>query len=684
MTMAQTTSVAATLGPRQVRDVASAKMPTLGTLAADQAGIGRLPMLGLCLILGIAAAIRFYGLGREGFWGDEYAQVQLYKLPLHYTCWYALTRHWLGPLDFIIGWFAYRVDPSEWMCRFPAAMWGVIAVGACFFLARQLATWREGLMAAALMAVCPMHLVLSQDARPYSICLAMILVMLVLFLRAFEKPSYRRVALYGLVAYGSTLTRTFTPAVFLLVIGLVLSAAVVGIRRSDVRTPVAGAGAFDHERRAVRRLWVATLAAGLAALPMMLFLAGFVAQKSGISGSFMPNAYGIDVRLPAKLVNFTGIACRVLFENYGPWVLGLACVGGVLLLFRWRSLPLATRCMTAIMLIVGPAILFAYTYVSGVLYLYDRYNFHLMPIVATLAAIGFVAIVRVGVPRLWSRVPRRRGNRIAQEQCSSHEQPWYRPVPTRRDSRAVAHRERPSVDRQRSTSTARSVWKRIAVCAGLAATFAYPALMSADEMRNFRRRDWRGCAAYLSDLVTPDDVVMVLTDQPFGRVQKRFFGKYEWTPKRRPLGEAMWTLAISDSHFQRLCRQSGRVYTVIAYPVDPQPEEAYRSGGLREAPAGYRLEKFRGLDLLIRDGGIDNLMEEVVAICGDLLKLPRADPSTNIVPLILRSRIQFHLGNVDEGEALLARAAALVVPIQADYFERATVEWVPRGSPNKG
>ena len=66
MTMAQTPSVAVTLRSRPARDVAGAKMPTLGTLTAERAGIGYLPAFGLLLILGIAAAIRFHGLGRGG------------------------------------------------------------------------------------------------------------------------------------------------------------------------------------------------------------------------------------------------------------------------------------------------------------------------------------------------------------------------------------------------------------------------------------------------------------------------------------------------------------------------------------------------------------------------------------------------------------------------------------------
>lgn len=227
--------------------------------------------------------------------------------------------------------------------------------------------------------------------------------------------------------------------------------------------------------------------------------------------------------------------------------------------------------------------------------------------------------------------------------------------------------------------------KWTAVCLCLAITLAYPVAMSADEMRSYRRRDWRGCAAYLADTVSPDDVIMVLTDQPFGRVQHRFFGKYDWPVGHRPLAEAMWTLAVSDSHFERLNRQTGRCYVVIAYPVEPQAENAYRthrpgtaSHTMGAAPVGYRLVKFRGLDLLIREDGSGGLVGEVLAICDDLLSLPHSDPSTNVIPLILKARTQLHLGLVDKAKRAYAQAAALVPNTQVEYFERATAAWSQR------
>jgi hypothetical protein len=582
------------------------------------------------VILVLATSLRFYGLDREGFWGDEYAQVQLYELPLHYTCWYGLTKHAFGPPDFAIGWLVYRLDPSVWMCRLPSAVWGVVGVAACFFLVRRLASWREGLVAAALLSVCRMHLVLSQEARPYSICLTFLLVTLILFLRAFERPTYRRIALYGVAAYVSTLTRSFTPLVFLLTIGAVLTAVMLRQRQSLGQTSCSGVGEVEGNRLAVRRLWIATLLAAVATLPMLLVLIPYATQTA-FSNVFVPNAYGIDTRVHAKLLTYTGVAGQSLLENYGPWILTLAGFGVVLSLRRWRTLSLSTRCLFAIMVSVGPIFLLVYSLVARVHYLYDRYNFYLMPIVAALAALAVVPMLRF----LWLSLVRV------------------------------------------------SVVKWSVVCLCFTVTLAYPAVMSADEARSYRRRDWQGCAAYLGGMVTPDDVVMVLTEQPFGRTQHRFFGKYEWPVERRPLAEAMWTLAISDSHFERLTSQTGRCYTVIAYPVESQAKDAYLSSGLQQAPENFQLHKFRGLDLLIGDKSSAGFAQEVIAACNMLTALHHEDQSTNAIALTLESRMQQYLGGTHRAEQCLAQAAVLLPESQADYFARATAGWPQRSEMTK-
>ncbi len=146
----------------------------------------------------------------------------------------------------------------------------------------------------------------------------------------------------------------------------------------------------------------------------------------------------------------------------------------------------------------------------------------------------------------------------------------------------------------------------------------------------------------------------------------------------------MWTLAVSDGHFGRLLEQGGRIYTVIAYDVGSQQPADYESRGLHAPPPGYQLHKFRGLDLLVREGQTD-LPRDVMSICDDLLAIHHTDASTDVIPLILKARLLHRSGMHDEAIDAYRRALHMVPPIHRDYFDHATA-WIaghaPTGTPN--
>lgn len=580
--------------------------------------------IALVAILLLAAVARLWGLDREGFWGDEYAQVELYRLPLHYTCWYALTQHWFGPPDFVVGWFAYQLSPTVWACRLPAALWGVSAVAIFFFLVKRLASWQEGIIAASLLAICPMHVVLSQDARPYSICLTLILLTFLLFLRAYERPSTKRLILFGLVAYAAALTRVFTPTIILFVLGLTVCGT-LWFRRIGTASKTSGVDTANRsEHDPLKRLCMTLLIVGLAILPVVLFLYSLVGPKSSAVTGSVPNGYGVPEAFSQKLMSFAAIAYDALNESYGPWVLLLAGFGVVVVWRNWRNIAPEHRCVLAAMLLSGPAVLTGYTSVSGVLQLYDRYNFYLMPIVAVFASLAVCAMLR-----------------------------WWS-----------------------AASQKAMICLPFAVLV-LASVFTHPGRATFREMQSYRRVDWRGCARRLEGKIQPDDVVMVLTEQPFGRVQNRFFGKYEWEVDQRPLGEAIWTLAVSDAHFDRLSKQRGRVHTVICYEVQPQSMTRFVRRGLAKAPDGFELTKFRGLDLLTPTTRKDSVEDGVLSACRMLLELPRDDSSTNIVPLTMIARMQLHRGDGMAAAGAFAQARALVPSTQQRYFDALTTSWTP-------
>jgi mannosyltransferase len=150
------------------------------------------PLLVLAFLLLLGAGLRFHGLGRESLWNDELdsrrvsgaptaAEVVAKTLaqdghpPVFNLLLHSIERFW---------------GDSERALRFPSAVAGVLAIGAIFVLGRLLYGTAEGLLGAGLLTVlwCPIYY--SQEARPYSLLLAAVLVascFWIALLRRFEE-----------------------------------------------------------------------------------------------------------------------------------------------------------------------------------------------------------------------------------------------------------------------------------------------------------------------------------------------------------------------------------------------------------------------------------------------------------------------------------------------------------------
>ena len=275
------------------------------------------------------------------------------------------------------------------------------------------------------------------------------------------------------------------------------------------------------------------------------------------------------------------------------------------------------------MLLIAPVFLLVFSTMVQYQTLYPRYSFFLMPIVASLAAVA-AAVILVQI----STVMRRN-----------------------------------------------LVTRRFAACVLIVGTLAYPAAMSAEETRSYRRLDWRGSATQLGEFITVDDVIMVLSDRPFGRAQITYRGKHDWPRSKRPLAEALRTFAYSDSHFDRLCRQTGRSYTVITYMIEPQTKDAYLARGLQVSPLDSVLTKYRGMDVLVPSSFSGNLFEDMIRQCDELVTLPREHESANAVVLALKARLLHRLHRRDEAVDSYRAARALVPSAQLELFDHMTSSW---------
>ncbi len=139
-----------------------------------------LALLALAFFLGVVA------LDAQSLWADEMATVVISE------------RDWVGVVKWTID---DRVHPplyyllmSPWMAlgrseawlRYPSAMWGLLATALAYALGKRLGGRRMGVMGAVLLALSPLLLWHSRDARMYSMLTALAIGSSYFFVRLWD------------------------------------------------------------------------------------------------------------------------------------------------------------------------------------------------------------------------------------------------------------------------------------------------------------------------------------------------------------------------------------------------------------------------------------------------------------------------------------------------------------------
>ncbi|MBF0594283.1 MAG: glycosyltransferase family 39 protein [Candidatus Omnitrophica bacterium] len=134
----------------------------------------RLALFGI-IVLG--AALRLWGLDIQSFWNDELGGwVMSHQQSLGAVVSEAARIDFHPPGYHIFQYFIEKCGSSEVILRLPAAICGTLSIGVVFLVGRRLFSWREGLVAALLMALLKCPIYYSQEARPYAMLLLLSLL----------------------------------------------------------------------------------------------------------------------------------------------------------------------------------------------------------------------------------------------------------------------------------------------------------------------------------------------------------------------------------------------------------------------------------------------------------------------------------------------------------------------------
>jgi uncharacterized membrane protein len=174
------------------------------------------PLAALTLL---AAAIRLSTLDLQSFWYDEaFTPVHVLHPSLWATLRSVVHSENTPPLWYVIEWADSRVlGTGEVALRLPSALAGIATVPVAWAIGRELETSarRVAIGCAAFVAVNPLFVWYSQEARAYGLFVLMGALAMLCFLRVRREPTARRMAAFAVAGALALLTHYF--AVFLLI-----------------------------------------------------------------------------------------------------------------------------------------------------------------------------------------------------------------------------------------------------------------------------------------------------------------------------------------------------------------------------------------------------------------------------------------------------------------------------------
>jgi 4-amino-4-deoxy-L-arabinose transferase-like glycosyltransferase len=181
-------------------------------------------VISLTLLVVIALGVRLHHLDYESFWMDEIRQVSYYPNTFSQIVHDAASQT-QPPLDYWIGHVVYFFSNSDFALRLPAAVFGVGAVCFITLIAAKMCSWPVGLGVGLISALLPYTIYLSQEARPYSI--AVFLLLTLLWWLDIVLASRSRIVVKGMILF-LLLTlflysRSLSPLVAACVLGIILT-----------------------------------------------------------------------------------------------------------------------------------------------------------------------------------------------------------------------------------------------------------------------------------------------------------------------------------------------------------------------------------------------------------------------------------------------------------------------------
>jgi mannosyltransferase len=270
---------------------------------ARRAAASRTPWLALGALVMLAAALRFATLATQSIWFDEAATWDLVRLPFGELLRQVAHHESSPPLFYILEWlWTHIVGIREAGLRSLSAIAGTLTVPVGYGIGRRRGGVDAGLATAALIAVNPLLVWFSQEARAYALVVLLSAAALWLFLRCLEDGRPGVLVAWAVLSALALATHYFA--------AFVLAPQAVWLLWRHPR------------RRAALAAVVALVAVGAALLPLLLEQRGNPYDIAGESIALrlaqVPKQFLLGYRGPLPLA--FGLAGAALVV--GAWLLG--------------------------------------------------------------------------------------------------------------------------------------------------------------------------------------------------------------------------------------------------------------------------------------------------------------------------------------------------------------------------
>jgi mannosyltransferase len=161
-------------------------------------------------VTAVGALLRFATLGAQSYWFDEAQAAHELHLSFGSMVSSMVVHETNPPLYFVLGWLWARVfGTGEVGLRSLSALIGTAVIPIAYLCGRELVSRRAGVLTAAFAALSPFMIWYSQEAREYMLLVALSGASLLYFAKAWNAPSTRHIALWGVFSALAVLTHFF-------------------------------------------------------------------------------------------------------------------------------------------------------------------------------------------------------------------------------------------------------------------------------------------------------------------------------------------------------------------------------------------------------------------------------------------------------------------------------------------